>query len=105
MDEKTLKDAVAALVKTKDYAAFAAMMVEYIDANHVPAEIMNFILPSRSMNEGDVLVKKIRRGIKVRTLVPGRIHLASELTVSDRINYALDMADVKVTRPASYRSL
>jgi hypothetical protein len=97
MDEKTLKDAVASLVKAKDYAAFAALMVEYIDANHVPADIMNLILPSRSMNEGDVLVKKIRRGIKVRTLVPGRIHLASELTVSDRLNYALDMADVKVT--------
>jgi len=30
MDEKTLKDAVASLVKAKDYAAFAALMVEYV---------------------------------------------------------------------------
>jgi hypothetical protein len=33
-------------------------------------------------------------------LVPGRIHLASELTVSDRINFSLDGADVKVTANA-----
>lgn len=69
MDEKTLKDAVASLVKAKDYTAFAALMVEYIDANHMPADIMNLIIPSRSLNEGDVLVKKLRKGIKVRTLV------------------------------------
>lgn len=45
----------------------------------------------------DALVKKVRKGIQVRTLVPGAVHLASELTVSDRINYILDGADVKVT--------
>lgn len=97
MDEKTLKDAFAALVKKGEKNALAALLVEYIDGNHLPADIMNLIMPSRSLNEGDTLIKKIRKGIKVRTLVPGRIHLASELTVSDRINYVLDMADVKVT--------
>lgn len=97
MDEKTLKDAFASLVKAGDMSAVAALLVEYVDANHVPADIMNFLLPSRSMSIGDALVKKVRKGIKVRTLVPGRIHLASELTVSDRINYTLDGADVKVT--------
>lgn len=97
MDEKTLKDAFAALVKKGDMSAIAALIVEYVDANHVPADIMNLIMPSRSLNIGDALVKKIRKGIKVHTLVPGRIHLAHELTVSDRINYVLDGADVKVT--------
>lgn len=100
MDEKTLKDAFASLVKKGDMGAVAALLVEYVDANHVPADIMNLIMPSRSLNVGDALVKKIRRGIRVRTLVPGRIHLASELTVSDRINYVLDGADVKVTANA-----
>ncbi len=97
MDEKTLKDAFASLVNKKDMSAIAALLVEYVDVNHLPADIMNLIMPSRSMNEGDALVKKVRKGIKVRTLVPGRIHLASELTVSDRINFTLDGADVKVT--------
>lgn len=97
MDEKTLKEAFASLVKAGDMSAVAALIVEYVDANHVPADIMNLIMPSRSLAEGDVAIKKIRKGIKVRTLVPGRIHLASELTVSDRLNYSLDGADVKVT--------
>lgn len=97
MDEKTLKEAFASLVNKKDMSAIAALLVEYVDVNHLPADIMNLIMPSRSMTEGDALVKKVRKGIKVRTLVPGRIHLASELTVSDRINFTLDGADVKVT--------
>jgi hypothetical protein len=100
MDEKTLKEAFASLVNKGDMGAIAALLVEYVDANHVPADIMNLIMPSRSLNVGDALVKKVRKGIKVRTLVPGRIHLASELTVSDRINYVLDGADVKVTANA-----
>jgi hypothetical protein len=44
----------------------------------------------------DALVKKVRSGVKVRTLVPGSIHLGSEITVRDRINYVLDGGDVKV---------
>jgi hypothetical protein len=44
----------------------------------------------------DALVKKVRSGAKVRTLVPGSIHLASEITVRDRINYVLDGGDVKI---------
>jgi hypothetical protein len=39
----------------------------------------------------------MRKGIEVRTLVPGSVHLASEVTVSERMNYVLDGADVKVT--------
>jgi hypothetical protein len=100
MDEKELKDAFASLVKAGDMGAVAELLVEYVDANHVPADIMNLIMPSRSLKIGDALVKKIRKGIKVHTLVPGRIHLASELTVTDRINYTLDGADVKVTANA-----
>jgi hypothetical protein len=44
----------------------------------------------------DALVKKVRRGIEARTLVPGSIHLASEITVDDRIVYMLDGVDIKV---------
>jgi hypothetical protein len=48
------------------------------------------------MNVGDILVKKVRKGIKVRTLVPGSIHLKSEITVQERMNFVLDGADVGV---------
>lgn len=97
MDEKTLKEAFASLVKKGDMSAIAALLVEYVGVNHIPTDFTGLLLNSRSLNMGDALVKKVRKGIKVRTLVPGRIHLASELTVSDRINYTLDGADVKVS--------
>ena len=97
MDENKYKEAVASLLKDGKREALAQLIVEYVDANHIPADMMNLLLPSRSLNPGDALVKKVRKGIKVNTLVPGRIHLASEITVSDRINYVLDGADVKVT--------
>ena len=97
MDEIKFKEAIASLLKDGKREALAQLIVEYVDANHIPADMMNLLLPSRSLNPGDALVKKVRKGIKVNTLVPGRIHLASEITVSDRINYVLDGADVKVT--------
>jgi hypothetical protein len=55
------------------------------------------LLDSRSLKEGDSLVKKLRKGIKVYTLVPGSIHLKSEITVYERANYLLDGLDVGVT--------
>ena len=97
MDEIKFKEAIASLLKDGKREALAQLIVEYVDVNHIPADMMNLLLPSRSLNPGDALVKKVRKGIKVNTLVPGRIHLASEITVSDRINYVLDGADVKVT--------
>jgi hypothetical protein len=97
MDEKTLKDAFASLVKKGDMSAVAALLVEYVDPQHLTVDFVSLLLNSRSLGMNDALVKKIRKGIKVHTLVPGRIHLASELTVTDRINFALDGLDVKVS--------
>ena len=97
MDEIKFKEACASLLKDGKREALAQLIVEYVDAKHIPADMVNLLLSSRSLNPGDALVKKVRKGIKVNTLVPGRIHLASEITVSDRINYVLDGADVKVT--------
>lgn len=92
-----LNEKVAALIKSGDREALAAMIVEYVQPTHLTNEFVGQILSTRSLNPGDVLVKKVRRGIKVRTLVPGAIHLSSELTTEDRVNYVLDGADVKVT--------
>ena len=97
MDEKQYKEAIASLLKEGKREALAQLIVEYVQPNHLTSDIANLLLTSRSLNPGDALVKKVRKGIKVNTLVPGRIHLASEITVSDRINYVLDGADVKVT--------
>lgn len=97
MDEKQLREAVATLLKEKNREALAQLIVEYAQPGHITADFVGLLLNSRRLNPGDALVKKVRKGIKVRTLVPGAIHLASEITVSDRMNYILDGADVKVT--------
>ena len=97
MDELKLKEAIAELLKAGNRDALAELIIEYVQPNHITADFISLLLNARSLNPGDALVKKVRKGIKVRTLVPGAIHLASEVTVSDRINYVLDGADVKVT--------
>lgn len=97
MEQTELKAAYASLAKDRGRREeLAQLLVEYIQPNHITADILNLFLNTRQLNLGDALVKKVRRGIEVRKLVPGSIHLASEVTVSDRINYTLEGADVKV---------
>lgn len=96
MDEK-FKRAYAALAKNKaQREALASMLVEYIDPQHITENLMGLFLNTRTLKPGDSLVKKCRVGVEVRTLVPGAVHLANEITLSDRVNYMLDGADVKV---------
>ena len=97
MNEKELKAAVASLLKEGNREALAALIIEYVQPRHLTDDFVSLLLGTRSLNIGDALVKKVRTGIKVRTLVPGSIHLKSEITVRDRINYVLDGADVGVT--------
>ena len=97
MDELKLKEAYASLIKEGKREAVAQLITEYVEPGHITTDFVSLLLNSRSLNAGDSLVKKVRKGIKVRTLVPGAIHLASEITVSDRINFVLDGLDVKAT--------
>jgi hypothetical protein len=98
MDEKELREAVAELQKDKNQReALAEMITEWIDPNHITQDFVSMLLDARTLKPGDSLVKKIRKGIKVRTLVPGAIPLSNELTISERINYVLDGAISSVT--------
>ena len=92
MDEKQLKESVASLLKDGNKEALAQMIVEYVEPQHITLDFVGMLLNSRSLNPGDSLVKKIRKGLKVHSLVPGAIPLAGEITVTDRINYVLDGA-------------
>jgi len=100
MSEKNYKEALAEIMQKGDEEsreALAQILVEFIEPGHLTNEFVSVMLGTRSLNPGDLLVKKVRKGIEVRTLVPGAVHLASEITISDRINFILDGADVKVT--------
>lgn len=97
MDEKKVREAFAASFNDKSQRqALAEFLVEWIDPNHYAADIMNVMLDTRNLGLGDILVKKVRQGVEVHTLVPGAVHLANEITVSDVANYVLEGADVKV---------
>jgi len=93
--DKKFQEAYASLVM-KDRQALAELIVEWINPNHITADIIGSILNTRTLKPGDALVKKIRKGIEVRQLIPGAVHLSSEITVSDRINYVLEGADIRV---------
>lgn len=96
-----LQKAVAALMKesfedTGKRKAFAEMIVEYAEPGHIMTDFVGLLLNTRALKPGDMLVKKVRKGIKVYTFVPGAIPLSSQLTVQDRANYVLDGAVVDV---------
>jgi hypothetical protein len=96
--EKKVQEALASMMKDRNQRdALAEIITEYVQPNHLTDEFVRGLLPVRRLKPGDSLVKKVRKGIEVRTLVPGSVHLASEITVSERMNYTLDGADVKVT--------
>lgn len=98
MSEKDYKEALAATMRDPEQReAFAQILVEFLEPGHLTGEFVSQILNTRSLEAGDLLVHKVRKGIEVRTLVPGAVHLASEITISDRINFVLDGADIKVT--------
>jgi hypothetical protein len=92
-----IKRQVAELLKSGDRKALAEMLVEFVQPSHITTDFVGMLLNTRSLKPGDSLVKKLRKGISVHTLVPGSIPLANEITVTDRVNYILDGSVVKVT--------
>jgi len=100
MDEIKYKEAIATAMKDGNREALAQIIVEYVQPHHLTVDYVSMLLNARSLNPGDALLKKVRKGLQVRTLVPGAVHLASEITISERMNYVLDGADIKVTANA-----
>lgn len=98
MDELKVKEALAGLMKDRTQrSALAEMLVEYVEPNHITLDIIGMLMNTRQMNKGDILVKKLRKGLKVWTHVPGSIPLKGEITVSERANFVLDMAVIGAT--------
>lgn len=96
--DKELAQAAAALMKDPaKREEFAQMFIEFIDPTHIATDMVGMLLNTRSLQPGDSLVKKVRKGIKVHSFVPGQVPMSSEMTVSERMNYILDAAVVGVT--------
>ena len=95
MDEKELREHVASLLK-KPGEALAALIMEMVEPNHISVDMVSLLLKTRALQPGDSLVKSVRKGAKVHTLVPGSIHMSHEITKKDRVNWSLDGANVEV---------
>lgn len=91
-------EAVASLVRDRSKRqALAEMITEYIDPKHVSVDYISMLLNSRSLTAGDSLLKRVRKGVKAYTLVPGSVPMASQITVSERIQYVLDYIVTRVS--------
>jgi len=98
MTTEKIKTALASLTRTEaSRKELAALIVDWVKPNHLTTDVISLFLDTRRLMPGDLLVKKMRKpGIRVRKFVPGTIHLADEITVSDRINWVFDGHIVKV---------
>ena len=96
MDELKFKEAYAQVAKS-DKKALAELIVQYVEPQHITQDIVGMFLTTRALKPGDVLVKKVRRGIEVRQLVPGQNTLSSQITVKEVVNYNLDTAYAEVS--------
>lgn len=54
---------------SKDAEARAEVIVEVVKPNHVTNTYMNYLMKSSARNTGDLLIKRVRKGIRVHTLV------------------------------------
>jgi hypothetical protein len=97
-NQETVKKALAELSQTEaSRKVLSEAIVEWVKPNHLASDLISLFLNTRTLKEGDFLVKKLREpNIRVRKMVPGTIHLADEITVDDRVNYTLDNHIVKV---------
>lgn len=98
MEKNELREAAASYLKDPSKRQSAAeMIIEYSQPGRIVTDFVGLLLNTRNLMPGDMLVKKVRKGINVHTLVPGSIPLKSEITVTERANYVLDGSIVAVT--------
>lgn len=83
MDNKELHKAIAETAKTAGQSAskrsaYAELMIELIEPNHLTLELFRTFMPARQANLGDVPVKRVRRGrYPVQSMVPNTAHLVA----------------------------
>jgi hypothetical protein len=96
MKEDEIRQAVAEVAKSGNRQALAEIITEWLQPQHLSMELMGRFLDTKSLKPGDSQLFKVRKGLHVRTLVPGQIPLRDEITVSERMAYMFDTADIAV---------
>lgn len=72
-------------------SAYAEVLIEAIEPNHLSLDLFSAFMPTRQMNAGDQVGKRVRRGrYPVRTMVPGSKHLHDVLSFVEQQTYMFD---------------
>ncbi len=96
MDREQLKLAVAEKAKTAAGAngyrtAYADLVIETVQPNHLSLDILSAFLPVVQMNKGDQFGRRIRRGrYPIRTMTPGAKHLTDVLSFQEYYTFMFD---------------
>lgn len=90
------KKQVASLVRTAaqgvagQKSAFAEVITEVVNPNHISLEVLNLFMNTRSLAAGSQIVKRVRTGLPVYTMVPGTRHMASQIAQRSVMTYNID---------------
>ncbi len=97
MEHNELQRAVAEYAKTagaspNQKSAYAELLIEMLEPQHLTLDLFSTFMPTRSASEGDVVIKRVRRGrYAVQSMVPGTNHLTNQPTqVHDYHSYVYD---------------
>ena len=72
-------------------SAYAEIIMEVVQPNHLSLDLFNAFMPTRQMNKSDQLGKRVRRGrYPIRTMVPGSKHLHDQLSFQEQLIYVFD---------------
>ena len=94
--DQTLKTAIAEYAKEagnspSGKSAMAEIIVKMTEPQHLALEIFRQFMPVRSLNPGDSLMHKVKRGrYPVRSMVPGTSHLMDAVYQGDKVAFLFD---------------
>jgi hypothetical protein len=96
MNREELKKAIAEKAMTAGHAAnmrsaYADIVMQTVEPNHLSLDLFSAFLPVRQLNPGDRLGKTVKRGrYPVRTMTPGAKHLTDVTDFVEQFTYLFD---------------
>ncbi len=98
MDREQLKLAVAETSKTVARAgldgartAYADLVIETVQPNHLSLDLFSSFMPTVQMNPGDSMGRRVRRGrYPIRSMTPGAKHLTDVLSYQEYYTFMFD---------------
>lgn len=94
MDRNELIKAVAERAKTAGVggrSAFAELVMEIIQPNHLSLELFNAFMPTTTKQPGDQRGRRVRRGrYPVYTMVPGTKHMHAVTHFEEQMTFSFD---------------